>query len=722
MNKNTTTVFALLAAAFAVIFGGNYLYSKMADVGTVNYLPAGVGSLFQKDEPIVPSVTLTFAGDIMLDRGVERSVTKNFAGDFSQLFKNAESFFQSDDITFLNLEGPVSDKGYIVGSIYSFEMNPIVLPIIKNAGVDTVSFANNHVGDYTKAAFTDTLDRLTAAGISYSGAGKTYEEASSPTIVEKNGMKVGYLAFTDVGPNWLAAKTVETQNATGTAGAGILLASDPNFSQIISSAKTKVDVLVVSFHWGDEYKPHNARQAKLAHAAVDAGADIIAGHHPHVAQDTEMYKNKLIIYSMGNFIFDQYFSKETMQGLVVRATISKDGTISSVKEYTSQLNSFYAIESITEKASKLQLQIQPAESNANGNAKQNINQSVNQNGSTETNDNAEINTEVNTETSVAFKQRNIATADITFGWVGDIPPSNTTPTFDDTVLSWLKSPDLMAGNLEGALSNTASTKCGSGNPNCFSFVGNSSFATALSSSGFDIVNLANNHALDKGEAGIATTKSKLSAAKLFYSPLKDNQEMSEPSVVNIKGIDVAFLSFGHNAWTTKITDIEKVKELVASAAAKYSVVVVFFHGGAEGSTKTHVTKATEYYIGENRGNVYVFAHAAIDSGADLVLGSGPHVVRGIEKYNDRLIAYSAGNFMTTEGMSNSGILGKAAVFNITTDQNGAFKNLSILSTTGQTKNAVSLDPTNEMLNKIIELTKQDFGQTIAADADGNIQF
>jgi len=321
---------------------------------------------------------------------------------------------------------------------------------------------------------------------------------------------------------------------------------------------------------------------------------------------------------------------------------------------------------------------------------------------------------------MTYRTANTSLADITFGWAGDIPPSNITPQFDDTVLSWLKYPDIMAGNLEGALSSTGSTKCGSGNPNCFSFVGNTSFAAALSSSGFDIVNLANNHALDKGEAGIATTKSKLAAAKLFYSPLKDNQEMSEPSVINIKGVDVAFLSFGHNAWTTKITDIEKVKELVADAAAKYPIVVVFFHGGAEGSTKTRVTKATEYYIGENRGNVYAFAHAAIDSGADLVLGSGPHVIRGIEKYNDRFIAYSAGNFMTTEGMGSSGILGKAAIFNITTDQHGAFKNLSILSTTGQTKNAVSFDPTNEMMNKIIELTKQDFGQTISADTAGNI--
>lgn len=671
MKKNLGIIIRSTALVIAIALFATGSYKKIAELGVVNYVPAAVDSIFQKQEPVTPSVTFTFGGDIMLDRGVERSVIKNFAGDFSQLFKNAESFFQNDDITVLNLEGPASDKGHNVGSIYSFEMNPSVLPIIKSAGIDVVSFANNHVGDYTKAAFTDTMNRMTAAGLEFSGAGKNYADATTPKIIEKNGIKIGFLGFTDVGPNWLAAKSTIPDSA------GILIASDPNFSSIISSAKTQADVLVVSFHWGNEYKPHTDRQAQLAHAAIDAGADIIAGHHPHVAQDIEMYKDKLIIYSMGNFIFDQYFSKETMQGLVVQTTVKKDlvsGAISIVdtKEYINQLNKNYAIESITEKYPKPKTNDTPAE--------------------------------------------------IVVGWVGDIPPSRTMPQFDETVLATLKAPDIMAGNLEGVLSTTASSKCGSGSPNCFSFVGNTDFAATLATVGFDIMNLANNHALDKGAAGITTTKAKLTAANLLFTPQNDTQDKSEPVVINIKGNDVAFLSFGHNAWTTKITEIEKIKQLVTQAAAKYSVVIVMFHGGAEGSTKTHVTKKTEYYIGENRGNVYAFAHAAIDSGADLVLGSGPHVIRGIEKYKDRLVVYSAGNFLTTEGMNSNGILGKAGIFTMTVDQNGVFKNLSILSTTGQIKNSISIDPTNETLNKVIELTKQDFGQIISANTDGSIVF
>jgi poly-gamma-glutamate capsule biosynthesis protein CapA/YwtB (metallophosphatase superfamily) len=677
----TISIIVLVAA------GGYFAYAKgmFANIGVITYTP-DLSKLLKKEIPATQSVTLTFAGDIMLDRGVEMSVNKNFAGDFAPLFENAKPLFQSDDITFLNLEGPVSDKGYKAGSIYSFEMNPIVLPVIKNAGVDIVSFANNHVGDYTKAAFLDTLDRLTENNIPYSGAGKTYEEAAAPTIIEKNGLKVGYVSFTDVGPNWLAAKkiasntpatnpntpTETTTLKTNTAGAGILLASDPDFSKIISSAKTQVDVLVVSFHWGDEYKSHNARQAKLAHAAVDAGADIIAGHHPHVAQDIEIYKDKLIIYSMGNFVFDQYFSKETMQGLVVRTKVSKDTktgaiTISDTKEYINQLNKFYQIESITEKYPE--------------------------------------------------PKKSSMKATINIGWVGDIPPSTTAPTFDETVLSWIGKNDIMTGNLEGALNSSPSSKCSATSTNCYAFVGNSTFAQSLSSAGFDLFNLANNHTLDKGEAGVAATKSILTAAKIHYAP-----ENGSMIVKTINGVETAFLSFGHNMWTQKITDLAAVKKSVSDAAAKYSAVVVFFHGGAEGEGKTHVTKATEYYIGENRGDVYAFAHTAIDAGADLVLGSGPHVIRGIEKYNDRLIVYSAGNFMATEGMSNKGLTGKAALFNITIDQDGALKSLSILSTTGEIKNAVSADPTNAAINLIAELTKADFGQTITADQNGAITF
>ncbi len=274
----------------------------------------------------------------MLDRGVKSSVNKNFSGDFNQLFKNVE-IFKNDDISFLNLEGPVSDIGHKVGSIYSFRMPVDTVPVLKNMGIDIVSFANNHVGDYTIAAFTDTMERLLQNEISWTGAGYHYDDAKTVRIITVNNIKIGFIGFSDVGPEWMKA---------GTKNAGILLANDPNFIEIIKTAKEKSDVLIVSFHWGEEYVTYNQRQKSLAENAIDSGADIIVGHHPHVPQEITYYKEKPIIYSLGNFMFDQNFSSATMSGLVVQVEVKKDGSIQKLTKYKSQQNKTFQIESIKE--------------------------------------------------------------------------------------------------------------------------------------------------------------------------------------------------------------------------------------------------------------------------------------------------------------------------------------------------------------------------------------
>lgn len=273
---------------------------------------------------------LGFVGDIMLVRGVERTVKQYFNGDYSKLFDNVD-IFKKTDLLFANLEGPASDKGDELGSLYSFRMPAETPTILKNAGFDVISFANNHVGDYGKAAFDDTRARLTAASLPYVGAGDTESAAEEPVVQMVNGLRVGYLGFTDVGPVWMSAKESES---------GVLLASNPRFSEIIKNARAKVDTLVVSFHWGEEYTPHTARQEMLAKKAIDAGARIVVGHHPHVAQDVAIYNGGLIIYSLGNFVFDQYFSKETMQGLGVIVALDGD-RIASYNEYTIPLDARY---------------------------------------------------------------------------------------------------------------------------------------------------------------------------------------------------------------------------------------------------------------------------------------------------------------------------------------------------------------------------------------------
>lgn len=311
----------------------NWLHSLGTKIPTV------ATSITEKEPELPRPVRMVFVGDIMMTRGVESSVNKNYSGDFSKLFTQILPSINSADIAFANLEGAVSDIGNNVGSKYSFRMNPKILPVLKNIGFDIVSFANNHVGDWNVTAFNDTRARLDAEGILYTGAGNNREHASQVKIIEKNGMKIGFLAFSDVGPNWIAA--TETNP-------GILLASDPNRLSIISNAKSQVNFLVVSYHWGDEYKPFNQRQKTLAESSVDAGADLIIGHHPHVIQDYTEYKGKLIFYSLGNFIFDQSWSPETMRGLIADVTINPDGTFNTVTLQTSEQDKTYKIVELRE--------------------------------------------------------------------------------------------------------------------------------------------------------------------------------------------------------------------------------------------------------------------------------------------------------------------------------------------------------------------------------------
>lgn len=279
-------------------------------------------------------ITIRLAGDIMLDRGVEYSVNKNFNGDFRKLFTNLTSYKEAD-IFFANIEGPVSTKGKDLQNLYSFRMHPKVLPMLSDVGLDIVSFANNHVGDWGQEAFLDSLNEFKNAGISYTGAGVSKEEAIKPTILEKKGVKVGFLGFSDVGPQWL--DNTQTQGSFG-----INILNTETFDSIVQNASKEVDILIVSIHWGVEYKTPTERQKEFAHRAIDAGAKIVAGHHPHVIQSVEIYKGGLIAYSLGNFIFDQAFSKETMRGLTLEVTMDTDDRyIKRYDTYITEQNEYF---------------------------------------------------------------------------------------------------------------------------------------------------------------------------------------------------------------------------------------------------------------------------------------------------------------------------------------------------------------------------------------------
>ena len=305
----------------------NIYYGGLADANT-NWVQEKIGLPEIKDPNFV---TLAFAGDIMLDRGVRNSVVKNFKNDYSALFEKIDTLKKAD-ISFANLEGPASDQGVDQRNLYSFRMDPAVIPALKGAGLSVLSVANNHIGDWSRVAFFDTLARLKENEILPAGGGNSQAEAETPAIIEKYGMKIGFIAFSDKGPSFMAA---------GEEKAGILLASDPRFDDIVKNAAKQVDYLIVSFHFGDEYQTkHNARQETLAHKAVDDGAKIIIGSHSHVLQDTEVYKNSFIAYSLGNLVFDQSWSKPTMQSMILEVTLNRDGTMSTKKD-TVQLSPYF---------------------------------------------------------------------------------------------------------------------------------------------------------------------------------------------------------------------------------------------------------------------------------------------------------------------------------------------------------------------------------------------
>ena len=283
-----------------------------------------------------PEVMVLAVGDVMLDRGVEY-MAEIYGGDWNFIFEKIANNLEGADILFGNLEGPVSDKGYNVGSENSFRFNPSSIAALNFAGFTVFSLANNHMLDYTALAFLDTMERLKNAGILYAGAGKDRDEAFSLKIKEIKGTKIGFLAYTNLGPKAWQAET-ERPGMAWIDEAGI-----KNIEDYIKEIKEKklADILFVSLHSGIEYsKNPSVFQEAFSHRAIDAGADVFLGHHPHIVQPLEEYGGGWIAYSLGNFVFDQGFSSETMEGMMLEIKI-KDKKIIEVTPRAIKMNSFF---------------------------------------------------------------------------------------------------------------------------------------------------------------------------------------------------------------------------------------------------------------------------------------------------------------------------------------------------------------------------------------------
>jgi len=310
---------------------------------------------------------------------------------------------------------------------------------------------------------------------------------------------------------------------------------------------------------------------------------------------------------------------------------------------------------------------------------------------------------------------------ITIGWVGDTtpgskygePPNGGRALFG-SMRPLLSKPDLMIANLEGTYSTPGPSKCGtSSSGTCFAFQAPPSYAKALAWSGIDLVNTANNHSNDYLARGFLQTQAALKSVGVAYAGLPN-----KITVKTVKGVRVAVMGFSPYPWSAPLNDIPAAAALVRRAAAKADVVVVLMHAGAEGSDRIHTPTGTEVFLGENRGNVRAFAHAMVSAGADLVLGSGPHVIRGIERYKDRLIAYSLGNFAGWGNFGLGGNLSLSGLLTVKIDKAGHIHGGRWLSLSVNQPGAPAVDGSNASAHLVRSLSAGDFPKTYRLDSKG----
>jgi len=259
-------------------------------------------------------------GDVMMARGVDTVCRKN---GWAYPFVNVTGALHSADLVFGNLECPVSSRGGRMSRVITFRADPACLPALHNAGFNLLSVANNHAMDYGRTALADTMDGLKKVSIRPVGGGSTYDEATAGIVVESHGLRIGFLgfsAFPDVAGAFAPDKP------------SLAIMGDDRLVECVRSLKKRCDVVVVSCHWGVEGRTrHIPMQARLAHAAIDAGASLVLGHHPHVPQDLERYHGGVIVYSLGNFVFDAG-SRGGNSGILFRCILGKNG----VRNYSTQ--------------------------------------------------------------------------------------------------------------------------------------------------------------------------------------------------------------------------------------------------------------------------------------------------------------------------------------------------------------------------------------------------
>jgi len=317
-----------------------------------------------------------------------------------------------------------------------------------------------------------------------------------------------------------------------------------------------------------------------------------------------------------------------------------------------------------------------------------------------------------------------ATGDIMLGTT--YPSPKYLPPHDNPLLlmgelaDTLAAADITFGNLEGSFLDEGqpAKKCRD-TTLCYLFRMPEKYAGALAASGFDFLSLANNHFGDFGLPSRRKTMMILDSLGIRYGGLTEYPY----SFLEKDSLLYGFAAFAPNAGTVSINETAKAVELVRKLSDTCDIVLVSFHGGAEGAEHQHVTKADEMFYTENRGNVHDFAHRMIDAGADLVFGHGPHVTRAVEVYRERFIAYSLGNFCTYGRFNLTGPNGIAPIMRVEVDTTGKFISGKIIPVYQPYPGGARFDPAGRVIQKIRELTAADFPDAVITISDkGEISY
>lgn len=306
----------------------------------------------------------------------------------------------------------------------------------------------------------------------------------------------------------------------------------------------------------------------------------------------------------------------------------------------------------------------------------------------------------------------VAVGDIMLG--SNYPNASYLPPHDgqfllDSVLPFLKSNGPVFGNLEGTYLNTlgpTSKNCKDPNK-CYAFRSPEHYMNHVAKAGFNVVSLANNHSGDFGMDGRKTTMALADSAGIQYAGL----ESCPFSIFEQNGLTYGFAAFAPNSGCQQLNNLENAIAIVEHLDSLCDIIIISFHGGAEGSKYQHVAAGTEHYLGENRGNLRLFTHTLIDHGADIILGHGPHVTRGMEVYKDRFIAYSLGNFATYGRFNLVGPNGLCPLLQLSTDKEGKFLSGKIIPIRQVGEGIPVYDEEARVISILQQLSKTDFPKT-----------